>query len=97
MFMADCGMTTDADGHLSKEDFVKYRVLIEPKNKPLLSELYKIKDLHVIPSEQLLWAKLKTLIKEAIDQRDQNNGMDAVQIKKGGATVPEGNIYCIVL
>ena len=90
MYMADCGMPTEPDGRLTSDRFVRYRTLIEPKNKPLLSELYKIHGLQVLPYDQLLWVKVKTLIKEAIDRRSQNNGMDALQIRKNGPVIPEG-------
>jgi len=72
--MADCGIKTNVFGYVSPTEFVKYRTLIETRDKPLLPELVAM-GLSPLPMTQVLWNEVKMLIKEVIDHRYNNNGI----------------------
>lgn len=73
MHMADIGINTH-DGRMSRDDFVKYRDVIELKY-PLALDLARTK-LGMLPNVQLFWVRLKNMIKEAISYRSDERKMD---------------------
>lgn len=99
MYMADCGIKTDVYGHVSPQEFVKYRALVENRNKPLLPELVTMQ-MSPLPKPQLLWSKVKLLIKEVIDHRYNNNGILRVTAPRA-ANLADGklllNLYVLLL
>ena len=80
MYLADCGISTTTDGNLLESEFIKYRVHIEPRGKPLLPELLKLYGLGILPNVQILWTNIKRMIAEALAHRSQNNGMDSKKL-----------------
>ena len=78
MYMADCGIQTDPHGHVSPEEFVRYRRFAETHGLPLLPELYRMErvGMQILPSAQAQWSLVKTLIKEVVAHRTQSHGMN---------------------
>ena len=70
LFLADEGIATDDDGFISKENFVKMRVLLEPK-MPLVHELV-LTGLGFLPSTQAKWRLARARTTECILDRDDD-------------------------
>jgi hypothetical protein len=77
MFMKDLGIKSDRYGRVNLKEFIKYRRLVEMR-RPLAKELGIVK-LGYLPPTLSLWSKLKTIVKERLEDLSEAKRANVIE------------------